>query len=90
MNPTQRLLAPVAMIGVLTMSAMPAIAATPAEAPQSQIDFKSVDINQDGNVSKEEFMALGGTEDVFLQSDINSDKNLDKEELEKAKPAINR
>ena len=64
--------------------ASPSTSADPSGAPQSPPDLKALDINQDGNVSKDEFMALGGSEKSFEQSDVNSDKNLDKDELEKA------
>lgn len=84
MKSTQGLFGYLAITGVLLIASPAANAANPTGAPQSPPDLKALDINQDGNVSKDEFMALGGSEESFQRSDANSDKNLDQGELEKA------
>lgn len=85
MNQTQRVIVNLAITSMFAV-ALPVIAAAPIEATQPQADLKSIDINQDGNISKEEYMVLGGTEDTFKQSDLNDDKKLDNEELKNALP----
>lgn len=79
MNQTKRVMVSLVISGAMTMAALPVVAATPQEQPKAEL--KSIDIDQDGNVSQDEYMALGGTEDSFRKSDVNSDNKLDKEEL---------
>ena len=84
MKSTQGLFGCLVITGALLIASPVANAANPTEAPPSPPDLKALDINQDGKVSKDEFMALGGSEASFQQGDVNSDKNLDQGELEKA------
>lgn len=47
-------------------------------------DMSAYDINKDGSVSKEEFLAKGGKEKDFSAVDANGDGQLDRAEFAKA------
>lgn len=49
----------------------------------SASSFQSVDSNNDGKISLEEFKALGGSEQTFAKTDANQDMYLSKDEFAK-------
>ena len=55
-----------------------------ALAESTTSGLSAYDKNSDGMVSKEEFMAKGGTEKTFAARDANGDGQLDKAELIKS------
>lgn len=75
MNPTNRILS-LTLAGLLS-----ATAATSALAQPTAADFKTLDSNGDGKISKEEFKAQGGQDDAFRQVDADGDNSLSAEEL---------
>jgi N-acetylneuraminic acid mutarotase len=58
-----------------------AFAAVQAWAAPEKPDFKAYDNNSDGMISLEEFVALGGQGQAFLEGDLNSDDHLSSDEL---------
>ena len=48
---------------------------------EAKIEMRRLDLNQDGLVSRKEFVAAGGTSEEFEKADINKDQMLDLEEL---------
>ena len=75
MNHTNRILS-LTLAGLLS-----ATAATAAVAQSTAPDFKTLDSNSDGKISKEEFKAQGGQDDAFRQSDADGDNALSVEEF---------
>lgn len=75
MNHTNRILS-LTLAGLLS-----ATAATSAVAQSTAVDFKTLDGNGDGKISKEEYKAQGGQDDAFRQSDVDGDNSLSAEEL---------
>lgn len=71
-----------------TLAVLSALAASSAMAePQGKAapaSFRDYDSNRDGMVSQEEFRALGGDEQAFLEADANRDNKLSSEEFAKA------
>lgn len=61
-----------------------AFVATPAVAASEAPSFKMYDTNDDGMISMEEYVALGGKEQAFLASDANKDNRLSIDEFVKA------
>lgn len=60
-----------------------ALTATQALAASAAPDFKTYDANGDGMIGLEEFVALGGKEQAFLDSDLNKDNSLSSDEFAK-------
>ncbi|MHB1403660.1 MAG: hypothetical protein ACYCWB_14790 [Thiobacillus sp.] len=58
----------------------PGTSFSPAPSASS---FQSVDSNNDGKISLEEFRVLGGSEQTFAKTDANQDKYLSKDEFAK-------
>lgn len=58
----------------------PATSFSPATSAPS---FQSVDSNNDGKISVEEFKVLGGNEQIFAKMDANQDQYLSKDEFAK-------
>ncbi len=58
----------------------PGTSFSPAPSASS---FQSVDSNNDGKISLEEFKALGGSEQTFAKTDANQDMYLSKDEFAK-------
>lgn len=58
----------------------PGTSFSPAPSAHS---FQSVDSNNDGKISLEEFKALGGSEQTFAKTDANQDMYLSKDEFAK-------
>jgi len=56
-----------------------------ARAEQDPSGLSAFDKNKDGAISKEEYMATGGTDKTFAMYDLNGDSKLDKTEFGKAK-----
>lgn len=76
-----------ALIGLLcAFTAAPALAASDAPAAAAP-SFKTYDTNDDGMISKEEYVAQGGKEQDFQAYDTNKDNSLSIDEFVKANGA---
>lgn len=60
-----------------------AFAAAQALAASAAPGFKTYDANGDGIIGLEEFVALGGKEQAFLDGDLNKDNGLSSDEFAK-------
>ncbi|MFP5417550.1 MAG: EF-hand domain-containing protein [Gammaproteobacteria bacterium] len=56
-----------------------------ARAEQDSAGLSAFDKNKDGVISKDEYVATGGTDKTFTMYDVNGDGKLDKSEFGKAK-----
>lgn len=70
--------------------ALTAFSTTSVLAEPVMPEFKVIDLNGDGLVGLEEFVAKGGQEQVFRKSDANRDNQLSEDEYTRARAHIDR